>query len=291
MAQIPIDELQGLIWLNGKIVDWQNAKVHILTHGLHYGSSVFEGIRVYQGNAFKLNEHLSRLYHSAECLRFNIPYNIDELTFATNEQIQLNNITNGYIRPFAWRGTETLLISGGGKTANVAIAVWPIFEDSRSDIRERGIRMNISSWRKPAPNASPYTAKAASIYTLSTIVKNDAQSAGYDDSIMLDAASNVTEGTTSNIFFLKNNELHTPVADCFLNGITRQTIIKIATDKGYKTYERKIHIDEIASFDAAFLTGTAIEIMPIDCIEQHMFNTKHPITAVLTQAYLKLTKA
>jgi branched-chain amino acid aminotransferase len=278
------EKMQGKIWLDGKICDWQEAKIHVLTHGLHYGSSVYEGIRIYNGKPFKVLEHMERLHHSAKCLGFEVPFNTDELILAMQEQIKLNNIINGYGRPVAWRGTDTMLIAGGSKIAKVAIAVWPTFED-RKDLRERGVRLCFSKWRKPAANASPYTAKAAGIYTLLTIVKNEAVDQGFDDAIMLDEAGNITESTTSNFFLITDNELHTPLPDCFLNGITRQTIIAIAKENGIKVNERKIKPEELSSAQAAFLTGTAIEIMPVKSIAEHEFDPKHELLQKIAEHY------
>jgi branched-chain amino acid aminotransferase len=197
------EKMDGKIWYNGEVIDWRDAKIHTLTHGLHYGSSVFEGIRIYNSRPFKVREHLDRLHHSAECLGFTIPFSTDQLVEATHTQIEMNKINDGYARPFAWRGTESMLIAGGSKVANTAIAVWPTFESDRKALRERGSRLCISTWRKPAANASPYSAKAASIYTLCTIVKNQATELGYDDALMLDGSGNITEGTTSNFFLIK----------------------------------------------------------------------------------------
>lgn len=282
------EHMEGKIWYNGEVVAWKDAKIHVLTHGLHYGSSVFEGIRIYNGKPFKVCEHLDRLHHSASCLGFTIPFSTGQLVAATHTQIELNKIINGYARPVAWRGTETMLIGGGSKTANTAIAVWPTFDKERQELRESGSRLCISAWRKPAANASPYSAKAASIYTLCTIVKNQAVELGYDDAIMLDNHGNITEGTTSNFFMIIDNELHTPVADCFLNGITRQTVIELAHDQGIKVHERHIKPQELESIQAAFLTGTAIEIMPIRAIENHRYDTQHPLLKNLMQSYSDL---
>jgi branched-chain amino acid aminotransferase len=288
MSTIPFDQMHGFIWVNGQSIDWQDAKIHVLTHGLHYGSSVFEGIRVYNGKPFKLKEHLERLHHSAKCLGFEVPFSIEQLCQATIKQIDLNNIKNGYVRPVAWRGTETMLIGGGSKIANVAIAAWSTFEDKRKDLRTNGTRMCISKWRKPNPDASPYSSKAASIYTLCTIAKNDATTQGFDDAIMLDSEDNVTEGTTSNIFFIKDEKLFTPIPDRFLNGITRQTVIKLANDLGYEVSEIKISLDSIKNYDSAFLTGTAIEIMQIKEIDKKEFTINHPVYKRLCDEFTNL---
>ena len=205
MAQIPFDQRDGKIWFNNEVIDWQDAKVHLLTHALHYGSSIFEGVRVYDGKPFKLHEHMVRLKHSAEVIGLNIEYSIEELKKTALEQIQINNIKNGYMRPIAWRGPEEMIIGGQNCRTNVAIAVWSSFEEKRNKLREDGIRLNVSKWIKPQQGSSPFTAKAACIYTISTMVKNEAVAAGYDDAIMLDENKNVTESSTSNIFFVKGN--------------------------------------------------------------------------------------
>jgi branched-chain amino acid aminotransferase len=288
MAQIPFDKITGKIWLNGESIDWQEAKIHILTHGLHYGTSVFEGIRVYDGKPFKLHEHMIRLKHSADVLGMNIDYSADELDKAAMEQIEANEIQNGYMRPVAWRGSEEMLIGGASCTTNVAIAVWKSFESKRSETRDRGIKLTISKWRKPQKDSSPFTTKAASIYTLASMVKNEAVNMDFDDGLMLDEHKNVTEASTSNIFFIKGNELHTPYPDCFLNGITRQTVVDIAAEHEIKLYERFIKQDDIQNFDAAFLTGTAIEIMPIQCIDNKEFETQHELIKFISNKYSQL---
>lgn len=285
MAQIPFDKLSGKMWVNGKVIDWQKAKIHILTHGLHYGSSVFEGIRVYDGKPFKLHEHMLRLKHSGDVLGLDIEYSVGELCKAANEQIEVNGVKNGYMRPVAWRGSEEMVIGGSECKTHVAIAVWKSFENKRSELRENGIRLTVSKWRKPQKEASPFTTKAASIYTISTMVKNEAAMLEFDDGIMLDEHKNVTEASTANIFFIKGKELHTPYPDCFLNGITRQTVINIAAENELKLYERFIKEEEIDSFDAAFLTGTAIEIMPIQCIDHKQFETGHELIKFITSKY------
>lgn len=286
-----LNKIQGKIWFNGKIVEWGDANIHILTHGLHYGSSVYEGIRVYNGNAFKIEEHIERFHASAKCIGISIPFSTEELIAAANEQIKLNNIIDGYVRPVAWRGSETMLIGGVDKSAEVAIAVWKIFEN-REDLRRKGIKLCLSKWCKPAPNASPYTAKTAGVYTLATMVKNEAVARGFDDALMLDSDGNITEATTSNLFFIFGNELHTPIPDCFLNGITRQTIIALAKKLGIKVHERKIKFEELLSENkafqnGAFLTGTAIEIMPVQLIEDVEFDINNPILRNLAEHYAK----
>jgi len=291
MSQLPFDQREGKIWYNGQIVDWKDAKLHVLTHGLHYGSSVYEGIRVYNYKPFKLKEHIERLEHSSKCLGFELPYSVGEMCEHFLEQVKLNDIANGYGRPAAWRGSETMLIGGEGTKINLIIAVWKSFENKRNELRENGIRLCVSKWKKPNADASPYSAKCAGIYTLCTIVKNDAVANGFDDAILLDSRGFVTEGTTSNIFFIYGNELHTPLADCFLNGITRQTFIQIAKSNDIKVVERHISIEDAKKADAAFLTGTAIETTPVKSIDEKVYNISDTMYKMLAEEYSKLVNS
>lgn len=285
MNNIPFDARPGKAWLNGEVIDWQDGQIHILSHGLHYGGSVFEGIRVYNTVPFKVKEHMQRLIDSAQEIGFEIPYSVDDLTESCKEQIQLNNIENGYVRPIAWRGAETMLIGAKDCKINTAIFVWTSFESTRSTLREAGIRLTISKWRKPAPNASPFKAKAACIYTIATMVKNEAEAKGFDDAIVLDSEGYITEATTSNFFAIKNSKLYTPIPDCFLNGITRQTIITLARNLDIEVNECKVSPDFIKDADACFLTGTAIEIMPIKQIDEIQYDINHPMLQILTTAF------
>jgi branched-chain amino acid aminotransferase len=288
MSTVPFNKMTGYIWYDGQSVNWLEANLHVLTHGLHYGSSAFEGVRIYNSKPFKLKEHIERLHHSANSIGFSVPYSVQELCEQFMEQIRLNEVFNGYGRPAVWRGSETMLIGGEGTKIHTMIAVWKSFENRRSEIRDRGISMCISKWRKPNADASPFSAKVASIYTLGTMVKNEATARGFDDSLMLDSEGNITEGSTSNVFFVFGDELHTPIPDCFLNGITRQTIISIASKKGIKCVERHITLDDINASDAAFLTGTAIEIMPIQKIEDRSFDIHNKMISILSEEYSKL---
>lgn len=285
MNTVPFDKRQGKAWVNGEITDWQDAKIHILNHGLHYGSSVYEGIRVYNHIPFKVHEHMQRLLDSANEIGFSLPYSVAQLTDACLEQISLNNIANGYVRPIAWRGSETMLIGGKDCSINTAVFVWSSFESARNTLRETGIRLTISKWRKPRPDASPFRAKAASIYTLATMIKNEAENRGFDDALVLDDAGNITEATTSNFFTIKNSKLYTPTPDCFINGITRQTIIEVARDLNIEVIEGKITPEFVQSADSCFLTGTAIEIMPIKQIDEFLYDINHPMLQILTTAF------
>lgn len=285
MSIIPFDKREGKIWLNGQYIGWGDAKVHILSHGLNYGSSIFEGIRIYNGRGFKLREHLERFENSAKTLGFNLGFSVDEMCDATNKIIEQNNLTSGYIRPLAWLGSETMLISGEGCRVNVAISAWKSFDQTRDDARLHGVKLCISDWRKPSADASPYFTKAACIYTVATMIKNDATSKGFDDAIILDGAGNITEASTSNFFAVFAGELHTPIPDCFLNGITRQTVIQIAKANDITVVERKIKPEELEHADAAFLTGTAIEIMPIASINEYNFDMQNPLVSKVTDLF------
>lgn len=293
MIMQPLDKREGVIWYNGALQPWQSAKIHVLTHGLHYATSVFEGIRIYNGQAFRLQQHLERFLHSAKQIYLNIPYTIKELYEATLQVVASNNLNSGYIRPVAFKGAEEAILAGQNCSVNVAIAAWSAFESSRQQLNMRGINAEISTWRKFPANVAPADTKTAGIYMMAHTVKQQAQANGFDDAIMLDMADNLTEATTSNLFLIKGKQLHTPIPDCFLNGITRQEIIKIARQLGMQVEERHIHVDELASFDAAFLTGTAIEMSPIASIvhnqHKHVFELNNPIYNILLSGYQQVT--
>ena len=273
MEPIPYDKREGKIWFNGDIIDWKDAKLHVLTHGLHYGSCVFEGERVYNGEIFKLREHTNRLVYSANRMGFDIPYSVDEIDDACNQIIKIQNVKNGYVRPVAWRGSEMMAISAQKNKIHFAIATWEWGSYFDPKIKENGIKLNISKWRRPAPNTIPWDTKAAGLYMICTLSKHEAEKEGYNDSLMLDHQDFVAEATGANIFFIKENskEIHTPVPDCFLDGITRRTIIDIAKENNFKINERKIKLEELKDFDACFLTGTAAEVTPVSEIGNYKF--------------------
>ena len=273
MEPIPYDKREGKIWFNGDIIDWKDAKLHVLTHGLHYGSCVFEGERVYNGEIFKLREHTNRLVYSASKMGFDIPYSVDEIDDACNQIIKIQNVKNGYVRPVAWRGSEMMAISAQKNKIHFAIATWEWGSYFDPKIKENGIKLNISKWRRPAPNTIPWDTKAAGLYMICTLSKHEAEKEGYNDSLMLDHQDFVAEATGANIFFIKENskEIHTPVPDCFLDGITRRTIIDIAKENNFKINERKIKLEELKDFDACFLTGTAAEVTPVSEIGSYKF--------------------
>ena len=287
---IPFDKRSGKIWYNNELVEWQDAKCHVISHGLHYASLVFEGERVYDGEIFKLEEHTDRLFYSAKRLDINIPYTKDEINEASKKIVAVQNIQNGYVRPFAWRGSEMMGVSAQKTSINVAIATWewPAYFDPK--LKAEGIRLNISKWRRPAPNTIPWDAKAAGLYMICTLSKHEAEKQGYTDSLMLDHEDNIAEATGANIFFKdKNGELHTPIPDSFLDGITRRTVIQIAKSKNIKVHERKIKPEELKDFDGCFLTGTAAEVTPVSCIAENQFKVCDTIID-LNESYQKLVR-
>jgi len=262
----------GFIWLDGRFVKWNQAKLHVLSHGLHYASCVFEGARIYNGKIFKLNEHIKRLFFSSKILGFKLPYKEKVINKACEQIVKKQKIKNGYLRPFAWRGSEMMAISAQNTTIHVAIATWEMstYFDKRKKFN--GIKLKTSKWIRPPSNAAPIQAKAAGLYMICTLSKHIAEKKGFDDSLMLDSNGYVAESTGANIFFVKNNKLYTPIADCFLNGITRQTVIKLAKKNNIKIIEKRILPRELLKADEIFLTGTAVEITPISQIDNKKFN-------------------
>ncbi|MBR9973004.1 branched-chain amino acid aminotransferase [Magnetospirillum sulfuroxidans] len=287
---IPFDDRDGFIWFDGKLIPWRDAKVHVLTHGLHYGSSVFEGERVYGGTVFKLAEHSERLVRSGEILGMTVPYSADEINAATNETIKANNIVDGYVRPIAWRGSEMMGVAAQANRIHLAIAcwVWPSYWSPEA--RMRGIRLNISDWRRPHPQTAPTASKAAGLYMICTMSKHKAEAAGYEDSLMLDYRGQVAEATGANIFFVFDGELHTPTPDCFLDGITRRTVIDIAKKRGLKVVERAIMPEELSKASECFLTGTAAEVTPVREIGPYSF-TPGEISKALISDYDTLVRS
>ena len=272
MQQLPFDKRSGKIWFNNELCEWQDARVHIISHGMHYASLVFEGLRVYNTKIFKLDEHIERLFNSARILDMKIPYSNQEIIEATKKLVSDQNIKDGYIRPFAWRGSEMMGVSAQNTKINVAIAIWdwPTYFDPT--LKLKGIKLNISKWQRPPQNSSPWQSKAAGLYMICTLSKHQAEKEGYTDSLMLDHEGNIAEATSANIFFKdKNNELHTPIPDSFLDGITRKTVIDLAKSKNIKINERKISPNELSNFVGCFITGTAAEITPVANILNNKF--------------------
>jgi branched-chain amino acid aminotransferase len=272
MESIPYDKRSGKIWFNGKSVNWADANIHILNHGLHYASCVFEGERVYEGEIFKLEEHTERLFYSAKRMGITVPYSQEEINEACKSIVNIQKIQNGYVRPFIWRGSEMMAISAQKNKIHVAIATWEWGSYFDPKLKLNGIKLNISNWRRPAPNTIPWDTKAAGLYMICTLSKHEAEEKGFTDSLMLDHEGNIAEATGANIFFKnKVGELHTPTPDSFLDGITRREVIKIAKAKGIKVLERKIKPDDMKDFVGCFLTGTAAEVTPVSQISEYKF--------------------
>ena len=263
--------LEGFIFLDGQLLKWSDAKLHVLSHGLHYASSVFEGERVYKGKVFKEQEHTERLIRSAKTLGFDIPYNAKEINAIRKEVLTANKIDDGYIRPVSWRGSEMMGISAQTNTIHFALAAWKWPSYFSPEAKLKGIKLNISKWRRPDPLTAPVNTKAAGLYMICTLSKHEAESKGFDDSLMLDYRGYIAEATGANIFFIKNNEIHTPIADCFLDGITRQTVINIARTEGIKVEEKRLNIEDINDYDECFVTGTAAEVTPVRSIANYEF--------------------
>ena len=290
MESIPYDKRSGKIWFNGKAVNWADANIHVLNHGLHYASCVFEGERVYDGEIFKLEEHTSRLFYSAERMGIKIPYSQEEINEACKKIINIQKVKNGYVRPVVWRGSEMMAISAQRNKIHVAIATWEWGSYYDPKLKLKGIKLNISSWRRPNPNSVPWDTKAAGLYMICTLSKHEAEGKGFNDSLMLDHEGNRAEATGANIFFKdKEGNLHTPVPDSFLDGITRREVIKIAKGKGIKVVERKIKTEEMKSFVGCFLTGTAAEITPVAQIDNFNFETCNLISN-LSESYQVLVR-
>jgi branched-chain amino acid aminotransferase len=257
------DDRDGFIWFDGELVPWREANVHILTHALHYASSVFEGQKAYSGEIFRLSEHSTRLRRSAELLGFEIPYSVEEIDQACRDVLKANELEDGYMRPLAWRGSEQMGVSAQATKIHLAIAAWPWGAYFGEEAIRKGLRLDIARWRRPAPYTAPTQSKAAGLYMICTLSRHDAQAKGFDDALMFDWRGQVAEATGANAFFVKDGVLHTPTPDCFLNGITRQTIIDLARRRGIEVVERAIWPEELESFEQFFLTGSAAELTPV----------------------------
>ena len=287
---IPYDKRDGKIWYNNELVDWGNVKLHVLNHGLHYASCVFEGLRVYDGEIFKLEEHTERFFYSARRMGFEIPYSEDEINKACRDTVKVQTVQNGYVRPVAWRGSEMMAISAQHTKIHVAIATWEWGSYFDPNLKIKGIRLNISKWRRPAPNTIPWDTKASGLYMICTLSKHEAEKDGFTDSLMLDHEGNVAEATGANVFFKDHNgEIHTPIPDSFLDGITRRTVIEIAKSKNIKVHERKILPEELEKFEGCFLTGTAAEVTPVSQIQDFKFKVCNTIIN-LSESYQSLVR-
>ncbi len=290
MENIPYDKRTGKIWYNSEMVNWKDARVHLLNHGLHYASCVFEGERVYNGEIFKLEEHTQRLFYSAKRMGIKIPYSEKDINHACKEVILVQKVSDGYVRPVVWRGSEMMAISAQKNKIHVAVAAWEWGSYFDPKLKLNGIKLNISSWRRPHPNSVPWDTKAAGLYMICTLSKHEAESKGFTDSLMLDHEGNIAEATGANIFFKDNSgTLHTPIPDSFLDGITRRCVIEIAKAKGIKIIERKIKPEEISNFVGCFLTGTAAEVTPVSQIDKFKFKVCDLIRD-LSENYQKLVR-
>ncbi len=284
MSVLPFDQREGVIWYNGEFVPWEQATLHVLSHGLHYGSGVFEGERAYGGEIFRLTEHTQRLFKSAETLDMEIPYTVEEIDEACRETLVRQGLVDAYIRPVAWRGSEMMGVSAQTTRINVAIAAWewPAYFDPAQ--RLKGIRLDMSEWRRPDPRTAPCHAKAVGLYMICTLSKHAAEKKGYADALMLDWRGQVAEATGANVFFVRDGELHTPTPDCFLDGITRQTVMELARNRQIKIHERAIMPEEMEGFEQCFIVGTAAEVTPVSEIGPYRFEVGE-ITKTLMNDY------
>jgi branched-chain amino acid aminotransferase len=284
---IPFDDRDGFIWMDGEFMPWRDTKVHVLTHGLHYASSVFEGERAYNGVIFKSRLHSERLHNSARIMGFEIPYTVDQIEDAKKEALEKSGLESAYVRAFAWRGSEMMGVSAQNNTIHLAIAVWH-WGDYFAD-KMKGIRLTHAQWRRPAPDTAPCDAKAAGLYMICTLSKHAAEKAGYQDALMLDYRGQIAEATGANIFFVRDGALHTPTPDCFLNGLTRQTVIGLAKDRQIEVVERAIFPEELPTFSECFITGSAAEVTPVAEIGEYKF-TPGQISQYMVDDYSSLVQ-
>ncbi|MDB5439917.1 MAG: branched-chain amino acid aminotransferase [Caulobacteraceae bacterium] len=289
MSIVPFDDRDGWIWLDGQFVPWREAKVHVLTHGLHYASAVFEGQRMYGGEIYALHEHSERLINSAHIMDFEIPYTADQIDQACKDTCAKNGLTDCYIRPIAWRGTEMIGVSAQNTKIHLAIAAWewPSYFDPEQ--KKKGIRLTYAKYRRPDPRTAPVHAKATGLYMICTISKHAAEREGYADALFLDIHDNIAEATGANIFLIRDGVIHTPTPDSFLNGITRQSVIKLAREKGFEVVERTIPLSELGTFTEVFITGSAAEVTPVGEIGEHRF-TPGNLTLSLADDYANMVR-
>ena len=271
MSVLPFDQRDGMIWMDGVLVPWESAKLHVLTHGLHYGGAVFEGERAYEGRIFKSSAHSRRFKASADLLGFEIPYTVEALDKAKDEVVSANRSGDVYVRPVAWRGSEMMAVAAQNATIHVAIACWDWPSMFDLEQKMKGIRLDMAEYRRPDPMTAPCHSKAAGLYMICTISKHKAEQKGYADALMLDWQGRVAECTGANVFFSRDGALHTPIADCFLNGITRQTVLELAQRRGIEVVERRILPEELAGFNECFICGTGAEITPVSEIGSYRF--------------------
>lgn len=286
---VPYHDRDGFIWIDGALVPWRDAKVHILTHALHYASAVFEGERAYEGEIFKLREHSERLIEGAGIMDFQIPYTAEQIDKACKDVIRANNLSDCYVRPIAWRGSEMMGVAAQSAKIHLAVAAWNWGSYFPMEQRLKGIRIAMATYRRPAPDSAPFRAKAAGLYMICTIEKHRAERAGYSDALMLDYRGQVAECTGANVFFVKDGAIHTPVPDCFLDGITRRTVIDIAKARGLSVIERTIMPEELGQFSECFITGTAAEITPVSEIGSNRYKPGQ-ISEMLLADYMAMVK-
>jgi len=289
MSIVPFDDRDGWIWLDGQFVPWREAKVHVLTHGLHYASAVFEGERMYGGEIFELTAHTERLFKSAEILDMVIPFTVAEIDQACKDTCAKNGLADAYVRPIAWRGSEMIGVSAQNTRIHVAVAVWDWPSYFKPEEKAKGIRMTWAKYKRPSPETEPVHAKATGLYMICTLSKHAAEKEGFTDAMMLDWRGYVAESTGSNVFFIRDGVIHTPLPDCFLNGITRQSVIKLAREKGFEVIERHIEPAELATFSECFVTGTAAEVTPVAEIGEYRFRPGN-ISLSLMDDYAKMVR-
>ena len=290
MIEQPYDDRDGFIWFNGELKPWRDAKLHVLTHSLHYAGAVFEGQRAYDGNIFKLTEHSERLRRSAQRLGFEIPWTVDEINAACNQVIAANKLSDAYLRPIAWRGSEQFGVSAQKNTIHLAISAWEWGAYFGEESLRKGAKVDVSEWRRPAPYTAPTDAKASGLYMICTMAKNRAESRGCSEAMMLDYRGQVAEVTSANIFFVRDGELFTPTPDCFLDGITRRTVIDLARQRGLTVTERAIWPEELENFQQCFLTGSAAEVTPVAEIGPWSFEVGE-LTRQLARDYSTLVRS
>ena len=289
MSLVPYDDRDGWIWMDGQFVPWRDAKVHVLTHGLHYASAVFEGERMYGGEIFKLTEHTERLFKSAEILDFVIPFTVAQIDAACKETCARNGLTDCYVRPIAWRGSESISVAAQSSTIHVAIACWEWPSYFKPEEKAKGIALTWAKYQRPSPQSAPTASKAAGLYMICTISKHAAERDGFADAMMLDWRGYVAEATGANVFFIKDGVLHTPEPDCFLDGITRRSVMALATAKGFEVVQRHIKPEELSGFSECFIVGTAAEVTPVKQIGEYSFNPGN-ISLALMDDYAKMVR-
>jgi branched-chain amino acid aminotransferase len=289
MSLVPYDDRDGWIWFDGGFRPWREAQVHVLTHGLHYASAVFEGERMYGGEIFKLREHTERLFRSARILDFEIPFTVEEIDAACTETCVRNGLSDCYVRPIAWRGSETIGVAAHNSKIHVAIAAWAWPSYFKPEERAKGIALTWAKYRRPSPETAPTASKAAGLYMICTISKHAAESEGFADALMLDYRGYVAEATGANVFFVRDGALHTPIPDCFLDGITRRSVMALAREKGFQVIEEHIRPEELSHFSECFLVGTAAEVTPVARVGEHSF-TPGNISLSLMDDYARLVR-